>query len=204
MTIFNHPSFAGDNTFQHPFYIGGTAGYGSTTWDGLVPTTKNQNMALSLSTPIETEEGGGVVGFFLGYEFFPYFAVEGAYAHYHDATVRFDPISLFSFDNDERVKFVTHTETISLMGKFMILVPHTMIKIYSSAGIASLHREDILMDSWRITPTFGVGLNYNFTPHIMGELGGNYTAGFGESALNPSESYFPFLYSAFVRLAYRV
>ncbi|MFI4919668.1 MAG: hypothetical protein ACHP65_08950, partial [Legionellales bacterium] len=37
--------------FQHPFYVGAIAGAGSTTWEGLVPSHENQNMAINISTP---------------------------------------------------------------------------------------------------------------------------------------------------------
>ena len=86
----------------------------------------------------------------------------------------------------------------------MLVIPRTAIRAYSSAGAAEVHRWDEVNDNRRVTPTFGLGFNYNFTPHIMGELGANYTAGFGESELNPAEDYMPFLYSAFLRIGYRI
>ena len=97
----------------------------------------------------------------------------------------------------------THTESLSLLAKIMLTVPNTTIRVYSGAGIADVHRYDEINDSWRLTPMFGVGVNYNFTPHIMTELGINYTAGYAESELNPSQDYFPFLYSAFFVIGYR-
>lgn len=197
-------STAATHPFQHPFYFGGTAGAGSTTWEGLVPTEQNQNGALVMSTPIEVEEGGGVFGSFIGYEVNPYFAVEAAYTHYPSANVRFDQLSLFSFNNNFEEEYTTRTETVSVMGKIMLVIPNTNIRAYSSAGVADLHRKDMLLDDWRLSPTFSLGLNYNFTPRIMGEIGANYTAGFGESALEPCDTYFPFLYSGFIRLAFRL
>lgn len=188
---------------QHPFYIGALGGIGATTWDGLVPSEENQNLALSLSTPIDSKEGGGVWGIFAGYEFLPYFGVETNYMKYPNATLVFDPISLFSFKNNEQTILLTHTETVNLMGKFMFYIPRTTVKLYSSLGAAGVHRKDLLVSNWHLSPTFGFGVNYNFTPRIMTELGANYTAGYGESQLNPTETYFPFLYSGFVRLAYR-
>ena len=191
-----------DGTFQHPLYIGATGGYGSTTWAGLVPAEENQNLAISLSTPIEVKEGGGVWGFFAGYEWTPYFALEAAYMRYPDAHVTFDPISLFSFINEGLDGFTTRTETVSAMAKIMLLIPNTHMRLYSSLGVAGVHREDMLKDRWRSSPTFGAGFNYHFAEHFMAEIGGNYTAGYGESQLNPTDVYFPFLYSGFVRLAY--
>ena len=78
-------------------------------------------------------------------------------------------------------------------------------RIYSSIRTqsANLHREDMIVNEWRVSPTFGVGFIYPITNHIIGELAGNYTAGFGESQLNPVDTYYPFLYSVTARLAYR-
>lgn len=194
---------AEDSSAQHPFYIGITGGAGSTTWDGLVPAKRNQSVALSFSTPIKADEGGAVWGAFAGFELSPYFAIEGSYTKYPDATLTFDPTSLFTFENNERLGFTSETMTLSLMAKLMIFIPHTSTRLYSSIGVASLNRKDLLVDDWMLTPTFGIGLNHNFTPHIMGELGGNFTAGYGESHLNPALLYYPFLYAGFIRLAYR-
>lgn len=187
----------------YPIYIGAIGGYGSTTWDGLVPSGNNKNLAMNMSTPIEVNEGGGVFGAFLGYELTRYFAIEANYIKYPDAKVIFDDQSLFTFDNNGVTYFDSKTEAVSLLGKIMMDIPSTSLKAYSSAGIANLHREDMLIDEWRVSPTFEMGFIYPIAEHVMAELTGNYTAGFGESQLNPAESYFPFLYSVTVRLAYR-
>ena len=187
---------------HNPFYVGALGGFGSTTWKGLVPATKNQNMALILSTPIEVSEGGNVWGLFAGYELSPYFSVEANYMHYPDAKIYFDSMSLFSFNNDGLREFTTETESVNLMGKIMLIVPNSNIRIYSSAGIADVHRDDLLVNQWLLSPTFGAGINYRVTEHFMAELGANYTAGFGESQLEPTTSYIPFLYSVSLRMAY--
>lgn len=188
---------------KHPLYVGVIGGYGSTTWKALVATDENQNLALMLSTPTNAKEGGATWGFLLGYEFAPYFALEGNYVHYPDSTIYFNSISLFSFTHQNSLSFTTKTDSISLMGKIMLQIPRSNFRVYSSAGIASLYRKDLIVDDWRATPTFGVGVNYNFTEHFMGEIAGIYTAGFGESQLSPVDTYFPFLYSVTARLAYR-
>jgi hypothetical protein len=194
---------AAEEPFKYRMYLGGIGGSGSTTWGGLVPTRENQNVAMSLSTPTKVTEGGGVWGFFGGYEFTPFFAVEANYMKYPDATVFFDSMSLFSFINDNLTEFTTKTETVALMGKIMLVIPKANIRAFSSVGAAEVHRQDDLYNHWRLSPAFGVGLNYNFTPHFMGEIGGNYTAGYGEAQLNPTDVYFPFLYSVTLRFAYR-
>lgn len=198
--IFN---VAAQNTMKaHSPYIGIIGGYGSTTWDGLVPSTRNQNAAMNMSTPVDVDEGGGVWGLLAGYEFSPYFAIEGSYLKYPDAKVTFDNLSLFTFNHQGATQFTTHTESLNVLGKIMLVIPHTQIRAYSGAGIANLHREDVVVDDWRVSPTFGVGIVYSINEHLMGFLSGDYTAGFGESQLNPADTYFPFLYSVTVRLAY--
>ncbi|WED41799.1 outer membrane beta-barrel protein [Legionella cardiaca] len=188
---------------SHSFYLGVLGGYGSTTWEGLVPLRENQNAALSMSTPIDVHEGGGVWGVFTGYEFIPQLAIELNYMRYPDADVHFDPLSLFSFLNDNLTTFKTKTETVDLKAKVMLPISNTNFRLYSSVGAAGVHREDILVNDWHLSPAFGAGLNYRFNTHFMGELGGNYTAGYGEAQLNPTDAYFPFLYSVVLRLAYR-
>lgn len=189
---------------DNPWYFGAGVGYGSTTWDALVPRTSAQNSAISMSTPIQVEEGGVLWGISGGVEVFKNFQMEFNYWKYPNATVHFDPDSLYSFENNNSTEFSTSTYTWSLQGKF--LVPWNdskKLRIFASAGMAWLNRQDELLKQDTIAPTFGLGLNYGFTPHIMGEFGFVYTAGDGESELNPSADYMPFLYGIFWRLFYR-
>ena len=207
LACFASTSYAGtiatNNKFKYPFYVGLTGGYGWTTWGALIPSVNNQNFAMNMSTPIYVNENGALWGVFAGYEFLPCFALEAAYMHYPNAKVTFDSTSFFSFDHDGLSEFITRTETVSLMGKIMLVIPRTDIRAYSGIGVAEVHRSDEINDRWIVSPTFGAGLNYNFTEHVMGEFGASYTAGRGESELSPTEDYYPFIYSVFLRLAYR-
>ncbi|MBI2785205.1 MAG: outer membrane beta-barrel protein [Legionella longbeachae] len=191
------------NIEQNPFYIGVIGGYGATTWQGLVPTQDHQNVALMLSTPIKVDEGGATWGVLGGYEFTPFFAIEANYMHYAIANVHFDQISLFSFLHDGSDTLSTHTESIGLMGKLLVPIPHSKMRIFSAAGAAGVHRKDIVVNNWRVGPSFGVGVNYSITERVMAELAGNFTAGYGESQLSPVDTYFPFLYSVAAHLIYR-
>lgn len=191
-----------DKAFRHPFYVGGIGGYGSTTWQGLVPTTYDELQALSISVPIEAKEGGAAWGIYTGYEFSPFFAVEASYMHYPDATIYVDPDSFYSVENENITQFNSRTSTVSLMAKLMIIIPNTTIRAYSGIGASNIHRADLLKDDWLIGPAFSAGFNYHLTEHIMAELGGNYTTGYGESTRRPANNYFPFLYSVAFRLAY--
>ncbi len=189
---------------SHAFYVGVNGGYGSTTWIGLVPELENENMVLSMSTPIDVREGGGVWGGFAGVELTPFFALEANYLSYPDATVVFDKDSFFAFENNDQTELNTKTQAISLMAKFMLTLPRTNVRAYSSLGVGGIHRDDEINNIWIAAPSFGVGLNYVFTKHVMGELAGNYMSGYGTSELNPAKDYVPFLYAAYARVAYRV
>lgn len=195
--------FAATTPVLKPFYVGVNGGFGSTTWRGLVPSQQNQNMALSISTPIKVSEGGLTLGAFTGYEFTQYFAVEAGYRHYPRAKVTFDEYSLFAFSHDNRA-FNTDTEAVSLMAKVMLTIPQTELRLYSSFGVAGVHRTDEITKQLQISPTFGAGFSLNLTPRVMIDFGFNYTAGYGESELNPSNDYIPFLYSGSIGVAYRI
>lgn len=189
--------------YRYPTYAGLTFGYGATTWGYLIPP--DENAAMNLSTPNKVSENGTLWGFFLGYEFNPNFALEASYMHYPEAKVYFDPSSLFTFDNDGLSGFTSHTQSIAIVGKFMIPIPrNTNFRAYSSAGAAGVHRDDIVNNSWTVSPNFGVGFTYLITARVMAELGIVYTAGDAISELNPADSFIPFLYSGFLRLALRV
>ena len=190
------------NLFIHPLYFGGVGGWGSTTWNGLVPNVENQNSAIVVSTPIAVKEGGAVWGLSLGYELTKFFALEANYMAFPDATLTFDEYSLFAFDEDSLV-LNTQTQTVSVSGKIMLLIPDTTLRFFSSAGIASVFRKDQINEGYRISPTFGFGFNFLFNERLMAEVGANYTAGYGQSEINPVTHFVPFLYSFFGKVALR-
>lgn len=192
-----------DDVFEYKAYVGAMGGYGSTLWDGLVPTNDNQNAAMNISTPTAVNEGGGVWGLVLGYEITPYFALEANYMHYPKAEVFFDEASLFAFDHDGETSLNTNTDTYSMLAKFMLILPSSNIRVYSSAGAARVERKDFIAEDYRLSPSFGLGVNANLTKRIMAEIGLNYTAGYGESEINPANDYVPFLYSVVAKVAYR-
>lgn len=191
------------NLSDHSFYVGMGAGYGSTTWFGLVPRGENNNSAMSLSTPLSVQEGGPAWNAFAGYEFTDYFALEASYAHFPRAEITFDPLSLFSFLNDEQTELFSNTATASIMAKIFMRFPNTRMRLWSGAGLGLIYRSDMVLHDRHVSPTFSVGVNYLFNDRLMSEIAAVYTAGYGESQLNPTETYFPFLYSITYRLSYR-
>lgn len=168
----------------------------------LVPSDAD-SLLLSVSTPVHVSEGGFVWGVYGGYEFLPMFALEAEYMRYPDATLEFDPMSLFSFYNNGETEVKTRTESVALMAKLMLPIASTHLRAYSSFGAAGVHRYDSIADCWRLSPAFGAGFNYLINDHFMAELGTEYIAGYGQSEMEPTEHYIPFLYSGFLRLAYR-
>ena len=202
VVVSSHGLFAASQT-KYPWFVGAGAGYGSTLWRGLVPEIGNQNMALSMSTPIKVDEGGLLWGFGGGVEVFPQFQLEFFYWKYPNATIHFDSESLFTYENDNAISFRTNTYTYLLDGKFLVPWKDSALQIYATAGLAWLNRDDYVLSNEIISPSFGVGLNYGFTDHWMGEFGFVYTAGNGESELNPAADFMPFLYGIYTRIFYR-
>ena len=189
---------------RHPAYFGLTVGSGATTWQELVPNEQNPESVIFLSTPIGTHENNFVWGLFAGYELIPYFALEFAYEHFPDTTIYLAPENIYYDGSNDLTQFTTHSEAVTVSGKYMFYLPHTTIRAYSSVGAAEVHRSDIIVNRWHLSPTFGIGFNYNFTEHGMIEIGFNYIAGYGVSELKPVNDYMPFLYSGFIKLAYRL
>ncbi len=189
--------------YKNKYYVGGVGGSGSTTWRGLVPAEENRNGAISISTPILVREGGAVWGLFGGYEISPYFAIEANYMHFPDAVITFDADSLFSFENNDITKLISHTQTGSVIGKVMLLIPNSQFRLYSGAGVATVWRNDEINTEYRFSPTFAVGFTLNVNQRLMFELGTNYTAGYGESEINPVNDFIPFVYSFYGKVAVR-
>lgn len=198
------PSFAETHLdrYEHPLYVGLTGGWGSTTWGNLVPKDED-DIALLIATPKRAVEGGFMWGLYIGCELIPTFAIEASYMHYPNATLYFDKMSFFTYEHNGQTELITRTERVGADAKFMVFIPKTDIRAYASAGLAEVHRVDAIVDRWRLDPLFGLGLNYQATQHTMIELGTEVVAGYGEAETEPAVHYIPFLYSGFVRFAYR-
>jgi hypothetical protein len=203
LAFLSSQSVIAKSDIKHPWFIGAGVGYGSTVWQGLVPEAGKQNMALSLSTPLDVDEGGVLWGFGGGVEVISQFQLEFFYWKYPNSTIYFDKDSLFSFENNNATNFRTSTYTYLLDGKFLVPWKDTNFNIYATAGLAWLNRDDYVFKNEIISPSFGVGVNYGFDEHWMGEFGFVYTAGNGESELNPALDYMPFLYGIYTRVFYR-
>lgn len=189
--------------YEKKYYVGGLGGLGSTTWRGLVPSEANRNDAMNISTPITVREGGAVWGLFGGYEVTPYFAIEANYMKFPEAVITFDDDSLFVFEHDGVNYLRSRTQTGSLIAKIMLLIPDSPFRIYSAAGIAGVWRNDDINSSHRVSPSFSFGVTLNVNKYLMFEFGSNYTAGYGESEINPANDFIPFVYSFYGKAALR-
>jgi hypothetical protein len=199
-----HTSFASSNEVENPWFVGGVLGYGSTTWNGLVPNASAQSDALKLSTPIEVREGGFIWGVSGGVEAIKNFQLQLEYLDFPDANVKFDEFSLYADENNNETEFNSKTHVWSIQGKFLVPWQDSNLRIFASGGPAWMSRRDNLYENDLWTPTFGIGLNYIVNKYSMVDVAFSYTAGNGQSELNPSAHYMPFLYGVLVRLYIRL
>lgn len=204
-----HASRLPEELTTHPFSLGIMTGYGSTTWGNLVgkhdpEATQFTIDALNDVMPIEANEGGAAWGMFLGYEFSPFFGLEGSYIQYPKATVRFKSGGAFSARHGGLNHFSTKTSTLSLLGRVLINIPNTKVRIYSGTGVASLKRKDVLRDDSIITPNFVLGANYRIEPQVLAEIGAYFTVGHAEVTNESVNEFIPFLYSLMLKVAYLV
>lgn len=189
---------------EQSFYLGALSGYGTTTWDGLVPSANNRNAALDMSLPIDAKEGGYTWGFFSGMRISQHFFVEASYKHFPKALVRFDPDSIFAMTNDNQTELSTDTDEVSLLGKLIVEVPNTALQVFSGVGLSWVHRKDMLYRDARYTPTFSLGTQYQLSKKMFLQIDADYTIGYGESQLNPADAYVPFLFAILAKIAYYV
>ena len=206
------PAFSSSNPYPaiwaaHPFYLGAAAAYGSTDWSMMTAKCTPddwQCTMIGMSVPIAADDNGFVGGVFIGYEIKDFFAVEANYAHFPKATISFDPNNFYpDLLPDGVTEIGSNTDVFYILGKFMTQLSTTPFRAFASAGIDFTYRYDVLADTIRIAPTFGVGINYLATEHFMLEFAFQYIAGYDKSSVTPAVDYIPFLYSLGLKVAYR-
>ena len=178
----------------HPAYVGVSLGYGNTNWQQMI----SQDEITSTSTPVSGSGSGVAAGIVVGYELSSHFAVEANYARFPTSDIKFDLPNVYGVDS-----LTSRTNEYSIVAKFMVPVGTPKIKAFSEIGPAYVQRIDDMAKKGRIGGVFGVGVDYNFSPRWMTELGFQYYTGYGESELKPVYDYIPFLYTINLRLAYR-
>jgi hypothetical protein len=191
------------NIYKNPLYFGVTFGYGTTTWGYLVPP--EGNVVVDLSLPKDVKESGEEWGMVAGYELLPTFAMEFAYDHYPRAKIMYVDNSFFEYYHNGSTSFYTNTETFSLLGKFMVLIPkNENFRAFASGGAAVVHRYDYVYNKNQLTAKFAIGGNFGLNENMMMEFGIDYTAGNAVSEDSPENHFIPFLYSVFTRLVFRL
>jgi opacity protein-like surface antigen len=203
---------------KHPFYFGGSAGYGSTDWSEITttPSTLAQVNLAAETAPIGAKDDGFAWGGFIGYQFSKHFTVEGVYTRYHSTVVSFQTDITPNLYGIEQ--FRTNTHSYSLLGKIMVPFGFTNVYVYADAGVTYVHRDDKKVTGdpnnppvdfdkrhkghWG--PSFGFGLAYNITEHLFTEGSFQYTTGYGKADIKPAEDYIPFVYSLMLSLGVRV
>jgi opacity protein-like surface antigen len=203
---------------KHPFYFGGSTGYGNTDWSEITTapgTELNPNLAAE-TAPISAKSGGFAWGAFMGYQFSKHFTVEAAYTHYHSTVVGFATSPLANSYGIEELR--TDTHSYSLLGKILVPFGFTNVYVYADAGVTYVHRDDhkVTPDpnnppvdfdkrhKGHFGPSFGFGLAYDITEHLFTEGAFQYTTGYGKADVKPAEDYIPFVYSIMLNIGVRV
>lgn len=178
-----------------PAYAGVLLGYGNTNWQQMV----SQDASTATSTPTTAGGSGVAEGITIGYGISRYFALEGDFTHFPDADLVFAPYSVYR----PLTKTTSKTNAYALFGKFMLSLDNGKFSPFSEIGPGYVQRDDDLAEKGHFSGSFGVGMDYYFTPHWMAELGLQYYTGYGDSTLKPAYDYIPFLYTVNFRIAYR-
>ncbi|EKD77262.1 MAG: hypothetical protein ACD_42C00408G0007 [uncultured bacterium] len=197
-------------------YFGVNMGGGYTTWKYLLDTTDQGSQQPSL--PSRVKEGGPSWGVVFGFDVAKNFAIELQYMEFADAHVDFAPGSSYFDSNGNPVtSMVSKTDAYSLSGKFFVPVGvQTHLRAFAAVGAGLVERRDPLIDEDPnglppgnvtlscVSPYMSAGLDYNFTRHWIVESGFQYYTGFGASEINPVDSFVPFAWDAYGRLAYQL
>lgn len=192
----------------HPFYVGGSVGYGNTDWSQITAADD----ATTLAAPVSAQSGGTAYGAFVGYQFSTHFTLEATYVHFAQSTLQF--AQDFNVYNLKTLK--TNTNAYSLLGKFLVPFGFTDVYVYADAGATLVQRNDkkvIALPGFKpdfkkinrvhLGPSFGFGLAYNITPRIFSEASFQYTTGYGKADSTPVEDYIPFVYDIMFNLGLR-
>jgi hypothetical protein len=192
-------------------YFGVNIGGGSTEWKYLVDTSDPGDPA-DATTPVAVNEGGPSWGIVFGYDVVKNFAIELQYMEFANSNISFDENG---YDTYGYYNVVSKTDAYSLSGKFFVPVSHTHLRAFAAIGAGLVERRDPLVSpnpdlppsgttASCVSPYMSGGLDYNFTRHWITEVGFQYYTGFGASEINPVDSFIPFAWDAYGRLAYQL
>lgn len=184
-------------------YIGINVGGGATTWKYLVDKYDPPPNPISATTPSHVDEGGAAWGIVFGFDVSSNFAIEFQYVEFPDSKITFDDFGKVTYMLQSNT-ITSHTEAYSLSGKFYLPVGvNTHLRAFSAVGAGLVKRDDIINEVSCVTPYMSAGLSYNFTRHLISEVGFQYFTGFGASEVLPVQDFVPFAWDAYFRLAYQ-
>lgn len=189
-------------------YFGVNMGGGSTEWKYLVDTIDPSDSSTEGFTPVSVSEGGPSWGVVFGYDVSKNFAIELQYMQFADANISFGPDTAYVYPGTTTplIDMISKTDAYSLSGKFFVPVGgvNTHLRSFAAIGVGTVERYDVLQNSSCVTPYVSAGLDYNFTAHWIVESGFQYYTGFGASQELPADSFIPFAWDAYGRLAYQL
>lgn len=202
---------------QHPFYIGGSIGYGETDWSQITTAIGNPAAA---SAPITANSNGLAFGAIMGYQFSRHFLIEADYTHFADSKVGFETSADTpgGYNTYGLKSLKTGTSSYALLLKILVPFLNSKSYVYADTGAAYVYRSDKSVTADPNNPpvyytkqhkghfgaSFGFGVARNVTEHIFTELSFQYTTGFGKADATPAEDYIPFVYSLMFNIGYRI
>ena len=193
-------------------YFGASLGGGSTEWTYLVDTTDAGQDPTAGSTPSAVTEGGPSWGVVFGYDLAKNFAIELQYMEFADSSISFDNAGAGTYGY---YNVISKTDAYSLSGKFFVPLAMTHFRVFAAIGAGLVERRDPLVSENSsappahvtascVTPYMSSGVDYNITRHWIIEGGFQYYTGFGASETDPVDSFIPFAWDAYGRLAYQL
>ena len=195
----------------HGPYVGLMTGYAETTWHNLV----SKDTAGLVSTPNSVDEGGLMLGGYVGYDVLPGLAFQLGYLHIPRANVSFaadsvyaivDGVLVMKTKTDAVVLSTKMSTSISdhwrLFGKIGVEATRRLDKVTTRFAGAISQKDTLAHYRWRIGAVFGAGFSYAINSRWSSNIGFDYLTGYGESEVRPVDHYTPFVYAAYGSISY--
>lgn len=183
----------------HFFYLGLMAGYANVDWSDVVSTDWSSRG----TNPLSADGTGVLFGFDGGYQFNPFFAVEGEAIRL--PTTQMTYYTVFNWPaNDYNVGPVVDSDMAfaSLVLKVIAPLPNSKFSLFVDAGPAYQYRSDQIAHVGTWAPTFGGGLLYRLANTWQVEGSFQYAPGTGKSVQDPMYSYVPEVYMGTLKIDY--
>ncbi len=178
------------------FYLGGQVGWGDVHQSGISASDLANDFYLPFASFSSSSKDTGIAGrAFVGYQFNPYFATEFGYTQFSNMTTRasgvsvttptFAPFTVIGINASGKVK----THAFDLVGKGILPLSNGF-SLYAKAGAALITSQASESETLtimglpgtiasasqttnKIYPTFGAGVSYDITSHLVTDLSYN-------------------------------